>query len=864
MPKFAGTTAVTVGEIFRQYETIMVPDYQRNYSWESNENSKNGCKICDMWNDLVEKYEDYLLDPTKSEEGEYLLGPMVFVDKNNGQPREIVDGQQRLATLTILFCAARDIILELDPDYPRSEMGQIYNIIENSKNVPGQGAKKEWVSWKLKLNQVDNKLFKKFIQTYEVKDPPYDEIKDKDSDKFYKNSKKITYFREQIKDHKSDYTESQILLFEAYIALSEKISDALILSFDSKLEKKARLDEISEQGEIEAEKKIRTDPKKYLGDELEDFFNNDKTGLDKFQDKSWSVEQKMKLEAELKKKNEHRVRDGKDEQSWSDFIDRKIKSMKTMNKGGMGSFQTVLDNEKEIEVTNSTKDEKEANIPKLVSFCIGIHDYITNVRIPVKEEEDAYQIFESLNDKGQSLSKSNLIKNWIIKTIDDEQEKKAQSTEWDYIISALEKNSIDVNKFLRVSLISRGYKPNSTSNWIFGQFPIANSSNLTKLTTNNFYRVVKAMIKNEDSAKKYIENLKEDSEIRIKLNSPRTLIPGVAQHLKEKHRDPKPALIDLDFLDAEYILIPILTAYRKWKVTSDEFILLVKVLVAFFFRYKIVSKLSPSNIEKIAFTACSVIQNGDQGNKKTDMYKIFKFVLQYDKPTYFENQFENRFDPPDATNTKFVLKHIESFMKKATDDTTPIEDVEIEHILPQNAKESDPDPKKIWKKDDFFKGYAQGVGGRPNDYSSWNKLLGNLTNLKGMTNKKISNFSYTTKLDHKNDLGQYDGYRSSSLRINEDTVVKDQETGLDRTEWTFDSIVKRGTHFKKLSTEIWQLPKIVCEDNSCSGHQENHYITAKTIEELDSIKCDKCDKDLIIGWMSNIGPEYQAPTEYEI
>lgn len=860
LPKFSDTGALSVGSIFQNNLSLTVPNYQRNYSWESNENSKNGCKICDLWNDLVEKYEDYMKDPTNVESGEYLLGPMVFV-QNDNRTVEIVDGQQRLATLTILFCVARDIILELDPNTPYSDLGEIHKIIENAA-LSGHGLERTWQSWKLKLNQVDSYRFEKYIQRYKVEDPPIDDIIDQVGDKYYKNTKKVEFFNQEIKNNKNNYSDSEILLFEAYIELSERINNALILEFDSTLEVKLKLEEIKKDAEIEAEKKIKSDPKKFLGDNQEGFFNDINNGLTVFEKRTWPDEKKLKLMEELDKKNARNTAKGNPLQTFPDFIDGKIKTMKTKDFGGKGSYQTILDQETEKEFARKTEDQKRAHIPKLTGFCAGITEQINNVRIKVKEDEDAYQIFESLNDKGQSLSKSNLVKNLIMKIINDPTNKSTWSKKWDDMITSLNKEEMDVNKFLRMSLISRGF-PDNSGKLRFGEFPIVNSSKKTKVTTNNFYRIVKAMITSESLAINYIENLQKDAEICIKFNSPQTKYPDTTTDLVNQNRDVKPALIDMAYLDAEYIIIPILCAYRKWKPTSDEFILLVKVLVSFFFRYKIVSKLSPSNLEQIAFVACDIISNGESGKEQKSLFKIIKFVLQYNKSAYFENQFEYRFDPPNDANVKFILKHVESYMKKKTDDTIPIDKVEIEHILPKGAKENDPDPNKVWDKTKFFASYSPSPGALPKDFTRWYKKLGNLTILNSVTNKKISNYNFPTKLDHKDNNGTYDGYRSSNMRINVETVCKDQETNQDRTEWTVNDIINRGIYFKNLAKEIWELPKIVCADTACSGHDDDHDITGTTISDLDTKKCHICNGDLTVRWPATAGPEYLAPTEYQ-
>jgi uncharacterized protein with ParB-like and HNH nuclease domain len=68
---------------------FFIPNYQRPYTWDINE-----CES--LWNDLVANYE--------SEEGEYFLGSIVLAPTKHGKNCfEVIDGQQRLITLSIML-----------------------------------------------------------------------------------------------------------------------------------------------------------------------------------------------------------------------------------------------------------------------------------------------------------------------------------------------------------------------------------------------------------------------------------------------------------------------------------------------------------------------------------------------------------------------------------------------------------------------------------------------------------------------------------------------------------------------------------------------------------------------------------------
>jgi uncharacterized protein with ParB-like and HNH nuclease domain len=80
-----------------------VPNYQRPYSWDDE-------RVDQLWDDIYDSFKDWTIDPNNSEA--YFLGSIILI-KNNDH-FDIVDGQQRLTTLTILFSVVRDCYPNLE------------------------------------------------------------------------------------------------------------------------------------------------------------------------------------------------------------------------------------------------------------------------------------------------------------------------------------------------------------------------------------------------------------------------------------------------------------------------------------------------------------------------------------------------------------------------------------------------------------------------------------------------------------------------------------------------------------------------------------------------------------------------------
>ncbi len=113
---------------------LSVPLYQRSYAWEESH-------VSDLYDDL--------LTSIRNSEDEYFIGSLVV---SSGTERdEVVDGQQRLATISILLAAIRDYFYKID-DTERAE--DIQNQYLSSRDRRSQE-----VIPSLKLNNNDNNFF---------------------------------------------------------------------------------------------------------------------------------------------------------------------------------------------------------------------------------------------------------------------------------------------------------------------------------------------------------------------------------------------------------------------------------------------------------------------------------------------------------------------------------------------------------------------------------------------------------------------------------------------------------------------------------------------------------------------------------
>jgi hypothetical protein len=125
---------------------IRVPDYQRDYSWEHEQ-------VSEFWEDLTAfagAPSSFALTGK-----EYFLGAAVLV--NNGTYHLLLDGQQRLATATILLAAIRDKMRSFNTNAAEQIQS---NYITFEDYITGGRV------FKIELNLFDRSFFRDYIQSY--------------------------------------------------------------------------------------------------------------------------------------------------------------------------------------------------------------------------------------------------------------------------------------------------------------------------------------------------------------------------------------------------------------------------------------------------------------------------------------------------------------------------------------------------------------------------------------------------------------------------------------------------------------------------------------------------------------------------
>ena len=129
-----------------QTQQLKIPIYQRRYSWEK--------KHC-------EKLLEDIIDIGKSNKPSHFMGSIVFKSSRKRMTNlSIIDGQQRITSMTMLFAALVDYLFKNPHDAERIDVDDAESVADDFLFNP---KKKGEYKYKLVLTEDDNPIYKKII-----------------------------------------------------------------------------------------------------------------------------------------------------------------------------------------------------------------------------------------------------------------------------------------------------------------------------------------------------------------------------------------------------------------------------------------------------------------------------------------------------------------------------------------------------------------------------------------------------------------------------------------------------------------------------------------------------------------------------
>lgn len=328
------------------------------------------------------------------------------------------------------------------------------------------------------------------------------------------------------------------------------------------------------------------------------------------------------------------------------------------------------------------------------------------VRIELDTDDDAQQIFESINSTGEKLTAADLIRNYIMMRRTNDEQEIIYEKYW-LKLEKIFPESKKLAEFIRFYLASKMY---------------------TLTTEKDLYQVFKDYWKTHDGENKYLEILGE--------------VLHYAQHferlyLSEKQDPLGEQLLDFrklqSFMPAPFS-IRMLEHLRVGEITQDQAKHTLKILNTYLIR-RYINGQDTSAISRFFPGYLKNVETQVEANGNFDKYvDICIYYLVND------NKANSKFMPDDTqlrsyletanayslSNIRWVLDKIESHKNPAPVDLSALN---IEHVMPQTQNE-----------------YWAGVSGLDEDeYTKVVNRLGNLTLAASSDNSKMGNKDFAEK-----------------------------------------------------------------------------------------------------------------------
>ena len=376
---------------------------------------------------------------------------------------------------------------------------------------------------------------------------------------------------------------------------------------------------------------------------------------------------------------------------------------------------------------------------------------IVGIVLDRAQGDDPQLIFESLNSTGMDLSKSDLIRNYILMGLDNDEQKSIYNNYW----KPFEKNFPTQDGTDRMDRFFRDYL--TMKKGVFIKF-------------DTIYDVFKDYAENSEFSKQ--EELAEDIMIYGDLY---TNITSEDKKLPFSQQALKPIFKEIRILRMEVVypfLLKVYYDFSKGMITLDEFVRILKLTIAYVVR-RTVCEIPTNSMNKTFTTLKNEIHPDDYLNSVEaaffylDTYKRFPDDKEFKECMCKRNMYSIR-----ISNYMYVKMENEG-----NKETIPYEGYTIEHILPQNKN-----MRKEWK-DALGENYEE-------IQAQYINNLGNLTLTR--YNSEMGDKPFSEKLEV---------YKESAMHMLNKYVVQ-------QTTWNKETIEERASRLAECACKAWVYPSI--------------------------------------------------------
>lgn len=342
--------------------------------------------------------------------------------------------------------------------------------------------------------------------------------------------------------------------------------------------------------------------------------------------------------------------------------------------------------------TEDFKNKNTQSVTEFITRKIDIKLFFTS--ITVKDDLNAFKVFETLNARGVKLSTADLLKNFLFSIIYTpnagsitHEEKK-----WHRINDVLGKT--DVTTYLRHFWNAR-YYPGERKSTLF--------------------KTIKNAIQKQADAIQLLNELDNNVSIYVALGTPQSELWTTEQ---------SKLVEELNILEVSQCFPLLMMAKSKW--TEIEFNKLLKDIIAISFRYNTIGGQNPNELERI-YGKASVSIFKEEFKTSRELFNTYLKDAYLDNDS-FKNDFVNKSINTKKYNglVKYILAKLE-IQFGGNEPELNSKQLSVEHILPEN-------PTEEWAEN------FQGV-----DIESFIYRIGNFTLLEINKNRLADRKSFAEK-----------------------------------------------------------------------------------------------------------------------
>lgn len=408
--------------------------------------------------------------------------------------------------------------------------------------------------------------------------------------------------------------------------------------------------------------------------------------------------------------------------------------------------------DKSIRITENYEffKRKLAQLEDLTAVCNGLSKLMV-VDVSLDREQDNPQlIFESMNSTGKELSQADLIRNYILMSLEPTLQTELYEQFWRPMELAFGQQaySSQFDSFMRHFLtVKTGEIPKIGD--VYEAFKkYARRPEITEIG-------IKELVKDIKEFAIYFCNFALDRESD--------------EHLKVAFKDIRELKVDV----AYPLLLELYDDYQNSTLSKQEFVEAVRLIESYVFR-RAICGIPTNSMNKTFARIGRQIDKERYIESLKAAFLLLPSYRRYPKDEEFKREFQSK-DIYNFRNKSYWLRRMENYGRK---ERVLVDDYTIEHIMPQSDNKAEKVPA-VWRKE---------LGENwKTVWETYRHTLGNLT-LTGY-NSEYSNRSFSEKCNI-----EY-GFKTSPLKMNAGIA--------EEPVWNKAAIKRRAEKLSKNACEVW-------------------------------------------------------------